>query len=213
MRLSYSSAAAWWAGDVDKAIKMILHEDTALPIRFESELKRERAMAFGHGAHKMWELESKVTGYLPAIFKIPDFTVIATELKMTKELPTGDTLSGVVDAVAINTDIPMILLVDYKTGTSFNDRQADVYHYLAHDNPEWLEEVGDFLPTHFMFLCLNKKTEQVENTIIQLTYPKNQEEWELPEATTFTRGANWICTVAEDIQADEMAMAKLGQVI
>lgn len=213
IRISYSSAKAWWAGDKDKAIKMMLHEDTALPIRFESELKRERAMAYGTGFHKAMELEGKATGLLPAVFGVRDFTVLTTEMYLFKELPTGDVLSGVVDAVAINTELEMVVIVDYKTGTSFDPLQAEVYHYLVHNHPMWLEKVGQFMPTHAFFMTLDKHTDETDNNIIQFSYPRTSEEWDLPDATTYTRGVNWICTVASEINADSLAMARLGQLV
>jgi hypothetical protein len=214
MRISFSSAKAWWDGRKDDCIKMMLHEETALPIRFQFELDRIRAMAMGNGYHSAWELESKVTGQLPAMFKIPaELGVVATELKLTKELPDGNTLSGVIDAVLIDPEIPMIILADYKSGLAYDPRQADVYHFLVHDNPQWKKAVGDFNPSHAMFLCFDKKTGEPENSIIQLSYPKTQREWDLPEATTYTRGINWVMTIIDDIKADGLAMAKLGQVI
>lgn len=214
LRISYSAAKAWWDGDHDAALQTMLHEDITLPIQFGSQLKRVRAMAFGSGFHKALELESQATGELPSLFGINvEHGVVATELKMTKTLPTGDTVVGVIDAVVIVPDQEMVIICDYKTGLSYTDTQFAVYQYLVHDNPVWIDVVGDFYPTHGMALCLDKATDATHNTILQFSYPKTQDEWDLPDATSFTYAVNWLCTVCEDIRADSLAMAKLGMIV
>lgn len=214
LRISFSTAKAWWDGKKDEAIKMMLHEEIALPVQYQGELDRIRAMSFGRGFHKCLELESNITGVLPAMFGVKiDHGVIATELKMTKEIPTGDTLVGVIDAVAIVPEKEMTILCDYKTGLSYNDMQFSVYQYLVRDNPVWNAAIGNIYPTHGMALCLDKKTEEVHNTIIQLSYPSKSEDWDMPDATTYTHAINWLCTICEDIRADSLAMAKLGMIV
>jgi hypothetical protein len=212
MRISYSSAKAYWDGRVDDCLRIMTHQETALPIITELELKKVRGMAMGNGYHSAWELESKLTGKLPVIFKVPiELNVVATELKLNKELMNGDTLSGVIDAVLINPDIPMVVLADYKSSLSYDPRQAETYQYLVYNNPQWIEAVGDFNPTHAMYLCLNKKTGEVENSLIQLSYPKTEEDWELPSSTTYTRGGNWILTIINELRNDERAMEYLKE--
>lgn len=214
LRISYSSCKAWWDGKKDEALGMMLHEETDLPIRFQDELNRIRAMSFGKGFHKCLEIESNITGVLPSMFDIrTHHGVVATEIKMHKELPTGDTLVGVIDAVAIFPDTEMVALCDYKTGLSFSDMQFYVYQYLTYDNPDWIDKIGDFCPTHGIALCLDKSTDKPHNTILQLSYPKTELEWELPDATTYTHAVNWLCTVCEDIRSDSLAMAKLGMLV
>ena len=198
MKISYSICSAWWRGDKDKAIRMLNGEDVEAP------LKQERAMGFGKGAHFAWELESKATGKLPAIFKLPQFKVIGTEVKLYKKLGDSDWLSGVIDVVAkahIGDD-HIVMLGDYKTGHSSDIWQARTYHYLIHDSEWWNKNIPDYQPTQFWFLYLDKITGETSTEIVKLTYPETQEEWKLPEATTYTAGANYILTILQEMKAE-----------
>jgi hypothetical protein len=194
MKISYSIASTWWQGDIDKALAMLNGENVEL------DLRTEKAFSYGQGFHKALELESKSTGKLPAIFKLPDFEVIGTEVKLYKELPSGDILSGVIDVVATQAANKMIVLGDYKSGTHFDEMQANVYQVLVKDHPWWLANVGDIDPTHAAFLCLDKASGDTLNNFIHLTYPTTQEEWDLPNATSYTTGYNWIMTIIDDIK-------------
>jgi hypothetical protein len=211
IKLSFSVAKQWWAGQRDKAVAMLCYEDIQYP------LKQERAMAYGTGFHKLAELESNITGRLPAIFKLPTFTVLSSEARLQRRLPTGDLLSGRFDAIAVDTDREMVCICDLKTGTGYDDKQADVYSYLVYDeddvhlNPWWLENIGEFPPTHFLFLTFDKKTEETNTVIINLSYPKTDDDWELPEATSYTRGGNWICSVASDIKSHDEILETLSK--
>ena len=195
MRISYSIAHEWWSGNQDNAIAMLSSEPVYHPLALE------KAFSFGQGVHKAMELEAQATGKLPAIFKLPDFDVIATEQKLTKELPSGDVLSGILDVVAINPKNGMIMLGDYKSSNSFDELQACVYQYLITDHPWWKEHIGDLKPTHAFFMTLDKKADfKAQNHIIHLTHPKTPEEWAAPDATTYTRGGNWIMTCITEIK-------------
>lgn len=179
------------------------------------DIQTEKAFSYGQGFHKAMELESNITKRLPAIFNIPELSVIATEKKLYAELPSGDILSGVIDVVARHDSDDMLILGDYKSGTTYKDMQANVYSYLVKHGYEvnsagqakyadkriwWQEIAGDRDPTHFFFLTLNKKVGKTYNNIIQLSYPKTKEDWASPDATSYTYGLNWIMTIIDDIK-------------
>lgn len=196
MKLSYSIASTWWRGDTEKALAMISNRDIEYPLIVE------KAFAYGKGVHTAWELESKVTGKPPVIFKLPkSFKVIATEQKLHKQLNESDWLVGVIDCVAIGkiNGETMVALIDYKSGGKTDSWQVCVYHYLVHQSEWWFENVGT-PPTHFMYLTLDKKTKETTTEIIKLTVPEKKEDYDSPDATTLTAGENFILTVLNDIK-------------
>lgn len=200
MKISYSIAKNWWEGKQDIALAMLNGD------KVELDLRTEKAFSFGQGFHKALELETKATGKLPAMFKMPDFEVLGEEVKMYTPLPSGDVLSGVIDVVARHKDNGMLLIGDYKSGTSWDEMQACVYHALVQQHPWWLEHVGDVQPTHGYFFTLDKLTDQTINHAIQLSYPQTEAEWADAAATTYTRGYNWIMTIIQDIK-DNLGIA------
>lgn len=194
MKISYSIMKNWWEGKQDIALAMLNGEN------IELDLRTEKAFSFGQGFHKALELEANTTHKLPAIFGLPDFKVLGSEVKMYTPLPSGDILSGVIDVVARHTDNGMIVLGDYKSGLGFDEMQACVYHTLIQQHPWWLEHVGDVQPTHAAFLTLDKKTDTTHNNFIHLSYPQTPEEWSAAGDTTYTRGFNWTMTIITDIK-------------
>lgn len=199
MRISYSIANTFFNGQYEKAVSMLRKEEIQHPIALE------RAFAFGSGFHFACEHESKRTHKLPAIFQTTDtlkqLAVVGTEIKLVKQLPNGDTLSGVLDGVAINTAQQLVIIYDIKTGNSFDPMQAYVYQYLVKDSDWWNTHIGNIQPELAFFLHINKQTGYTNTNIAKLSYPTTQAEWDAPERTTFTTGVNWICTIAEDIKA------------
>lgn len=194
MKISYSIASSWADGHIDQALAMLNGEDVTL------DLRTEKAFSFGQGFHKALEMESIVTKKLPAMFKLPEFEVIGTEVKMYKDLPSGDILSGVLDVVAVHPSNGMVVLGDYKSGTNFSEMQAYIYHALVMNHPWWVEHMGMLEPTHFFFLTANKVLNEGYNNVIHLTYPQNQAEWDAPDATTYTKGYNWVMTIIDEIK-------------
>jgi hypothetical protein len=194
MKISFSIASAWWDGHQDQALAMLNGDDVTL------DLKTEKAFSYGQGVHKALEMESLTTHRLPAIFKLPEFEVIATEQKLYKPMPSGDVLSGVIDVVAKHPTNGMIVLGDYKSGVNYKEMQGYVYHYLVKDHPWWIEHLDNADPTHVFFLTMNKHLNEAYVNISHLSMPKTQEEWDLPDATTYTTGYNWIMTIIDDIK-------------
>lgn len=203
MRISYSIAAAWWAGRKDEAIAMINGEELTY------EARRERAFGYGSGAHTAWEMEAKKTGRLPAIFGNQDVRVLGTELKLYKQLRPGDYLVGKIDWLGWHEKYKFLIIGDHKTGMSNDGWQVPVYDLLTRDNLP----VINFLtaqgirkkkqnPSQFWYTSMNKLDGSTAIDIVKLTYPETKEEWELPEATTYTKGYNWIMTVLDDIKND-----------
>ncbi|UOF78711.1 hypothetical protein [Caudoviricetes sp.] len=172
------------------------------------EARRERAFGYGNGAHTAWDLESKITGRLPVVFANQDVKVVATELKLYKRLTENDWLVGKIDWLGIHEKIGLIA-GDHKTGTSHDNWQAPVYHFLTHVNirPEIFpfdidQKIKAVSPKQFWYTSLDKATNKTVVDIVKLTYPENQEQWELPDATTYTLGYNWIMTILSEIKSE-----------
>jgi hypothetical protein len=196
MKISVSIASMWWRGQKDVALSMLNNKDIEHPLYIE------KAFSYGKGAHTAWEMETKQTGKLPAIFKLPDnFKVIATEKKITKKINETDWLSGKVDAVAIAKiqDKKVGVIIDYKTGSKSDRWQSCVYHYLMHNSPWWNNVVG-VEPGLFIYCTMDKITGDTHNEIIKLTKPESAKDYDAPDATTLTTGENFILTVIEDIK-------------
>lgn len=195
MKISASTAAAWWRGDKDKALAAIIGQEVEYP------LIMEKAFAYGRAAHFCWELETKITHKLPVIFKLPQFEILGTEVKLYKQLNDDDWLSGIIDAIAkgkVNGK-EIILLVDYKTGGKADRWQSCVYHYLVNNNKWWLENIGD-QPDQFWYLSMDKRTGETRTEITKLTVPEKKEDYDTPDATTLTTGENFILTVLSEMK-------------
>lgn len=196
MRISYSICSAWWAGRKDEALAMIAGEDIVY------EARRERAFGYGNGAHTAWELESRATRKLPIIFGNQDIRVLAVERKLYKQLTKDDWLVGKIDWLGWHEKHNYLIAGDHKTGMSHDNWQAPVYHFLCHDN-ESLHYPTSFMeynPAQFWYTGLDKITGKTYIDIVKLTYPETREEWELPDATTYTLGYNWVMTILSEIK-------------
>ena len=196
MRISASICSAWKRGDYSSALAMINNEDTPY------DRNRERAFYYGRGAHKAWEEETKVTGKLPVIFKLPQFKVLGNEIKVYKQLTDEDWLVGKMDAIAEGElwGKKVHVIVDYKAGGKGDDDQVGIYHYLTHKHPDLTEQFG-FNPEYFMYAFMNKLDGETHVEIVKLTMPENKFEWEAPMATTFTKGYNTAMTVLGEIKS------------
>lgn len=196
MKISYTICSAWWRGEQDQVRKMLMNE------KVYYDIEREKAFAYGKGCHRVWELESQITGKIPAIFKLPQFKVLATEKKLYKQLTKDDWLVGVIDVIALGKvfDTEMLILGDYKAGSKGDDWQTGVYHFLTHDNDNLKPLLGDKKPTHFMYMSLDKTTGETKSDIIKLTYPEKEADWEIPDSTTYTKGLNFVHTVLSEIK-------------
>lgn len=205
MRISYSIAKKWWDGYKDEAIRMLNGEDILYPA------KLERALGYGTGAHDAWQAEAKKTGWLPAIFNNPDVRVVASELHLYKELRPGDWLSGRIDWLGWHQKHKLLIIGDHKTGSGHDNWQVPVYHLLTHENLPYGTEKGllglgrranNMSPDQFWYTNFDKINGETSVDIVKLTYPETKEEWEAPDATTYTTGYNWILTVIDDIKND-----------
>lgn len=196
MKVSYTILSAWWKGDKDRALAMINNKEIEYPIKIHE------AFGYGKGAHKAWQEETKVTGNFPAIFKIDNsFRVIATELKLRKQINEEDWLSGIIDVVAVGeiNEQEIIVMADYKTGAKADRWQSAVYHYLIQNN-KWWEENIKVQPKQFWYLSMDKADGTTSTEIIQLTVPERPEDYDTPDATTLTMGENFVQTVLDDMK-------------
>lgn len=135
MRVSYSMLAAFYSGDVDRAVAPFVG----------AGVEPTKAMVEGKNLHLDWERIGKDTGRLPDIFGGEQFKNPSIEYgnKKARQLNDWLELSGMLDVLDDGTDG-----VDYKTGVSSagdyaNGWQHKVYqilyptmkrfHYHAHN--------------------------------------------------------------------------------
>lgn len=127
LKLSFSIINAWYHGDKDGAIDMLMGK-----WREPTE-----AMQFGTFMHKQWENEVNETGCLPKVFGGAKIEQPLTETYYKKQILDWLWLSGVID-LQYQTPDGDLVLVDYKTGNGNANQytqslQAGIYGILQPD--------------------------------------------------------------------------------
>lgn len=162
MRVSYSLLNQVAQGKLGNAIETYLG--------YESRIRSE-AMQAGGAFHKAWEVETRATGSLPAVFGGRKLAAPKAEIKMAIRLNGDFTLSGIPDLIDGED------LYEYKTGKGNAQSYGGSAQHLVY-------KVLEPNLKRANYLCYNQHEDVVTSSVFHLT------------GSAYARGLRWVLTNA-----------------